>query len=321
MSNHRKKFNLNANQSPTHANLARLLKEQGWKSTRFSASALVNDNWLHFPPVISETLEYKHRLAAFLQTNQLAYLMPETFFIDDELWPFVLTVIEKKSSSIPSSWILKPSLLNNGQHIHIFTDLKAIKAHFQSAQRMGGPQVLQRYIAKPKLIQGPAAGHKFSIRQLVVLSTHAGSGLFPNGYLNIALKPYQNDNFTELAAHLTNEHLEDQRINVVQRLSSEMTIYQPYKEEIINTCTLLVTTLKKQFEPLWQDRQPRIACFGFDFMIEADNEKLWLLEVNHGPCFPVDDTHPLFHTLYQPFWRQVIKQFIDKQSSDFIMLD
>ncbi len=315
----RRTFHLEVAKSPTHANLARLLKEQGWESSSASTPTLVNDSWLQFSPVISETLEYKHLLAAFLQDNQLDHLMPETFFIDDQNWPSILAAIEaSQPDSIP--WILKPSMLNNGQHIHIFPDLNAIEAHFLSSQRMGGPQVLQRYIAKPQLIQGPLAGHKFSIRQLVVLSTHAGSALFPNGYLNIALKPYQDNDFDQLSAHLTNEHLDDERINVVQRLSHEIAIYQPYKADIISICKLLVTTLKKQFAKLWQDSQPRIACFGFDFMVEAVNERLWLLEVNHGPCFPVDELHPLFNTLYKPFWQQVIKQFIDRQPSDFIML-
>jgi tubulin--tyrosine ligase len=211
-------------------------------------------------------------------------------------------------------------MLNNGQHIHIFSNLNAIEAHFHCSHRMGGPQVLQRYIANPKLIKGPIDGHKFSIRQLVVVSTHAGSGLFPNGYLNIALKPYPYGNYEQLAAHLTNEHLDDKRINVVQRLSNEMTIYHAYQAEIVMICKLLVTTLKKRFTTLWDDSLPRIACFGFDFMVEAD-EKVWLLEVNHGPCFPIEDEHPLFNTLYKPFWRQVIKHFVDGTPSDFIMLE
>lgn len=107
-----------------------------------------------------------------------------------------------------------------------------------------GPQVLQRYIDKPQLIQGPTFGHKFSIRELLVVSTHVGSALFPSGYLNIALKPYQEDNFNLLEAHLTNEHLSDERLNVVQRLSDDMAIFQPYKQGIISMCQLVVKSLK-----------------------------------------------------------------------------
>lgn len=312
-------FHLNANKSPTHFNLVRVLKEHGWQASNSLTNTQVDESWLQFPSPISETLEYKHLLAAFLQTNQLTHLMPETFFIDDMNWSSVLETI-KTSFPVGMPWILKPSMLNNGQHIHIFSDIDAIKVHFQSTRRMGGPQVLQRYIDKPQLIKGPVDGHKFSIRQLVVLSTHAGSVLFPNGYLNIALKPYQYGNYEQLAAHLTNEHLDDQRINVVQRLSSEMNIYQSYEENVTIICRLLVRTLKKQFAALWNNNSPRIACFGFDFMVDTLNEKVWLLEVNHGPCFPVEEEHPLFNSLYKPFWEQVFNHFIDRQPSDFITL-
>lgn len=315
-----KKFHLLAEKSPTHANLARYLKAQGWQPTPCSKLAAVNEAWLQFSPLISETLEYKHLLAAFLQQNQLTYLMPETFFIDDQTWPAVLAKMDQLLP-VNTPWILKPSMLNNGQHIHLFHDLNAVEAHFISSQRMGGPQVIQRYIVKPQLIQGPAAGHKFSIRTLLVLSTHAGAALFPSGYLNIALKPYQEDNFSQLSSHLTNEHLDDERLNVVQRLSDEMAIYQPYKTRITQHCKALVNALNSQFADVWQDKQPRIACFGIDFMVEAADDKLWLLEANHGPCFPIEDSHPLFNILYRPFWQQLIKRFIDREPSDFIELN
>lgn len=315
-----KHFYLTVNKSPTHANLASSLIEEGWQKSKEANSSLVDDSWLHFPALVCDTLEYKHLLTAFLQTNQLTHLMPETYFINDRIWPEVLNRIEPfLSASTP--WILKPSMLNNGQHIHIFTDLHSIRAHFSSSQRLGGPQVLQRYIIKPKLVKGPVAGHKFSIRQLVVLSTHAASGLYPDGYLNISLKPYNHNNFDQLSAHLTNEHLDHERINVVQRVSKEMLIYQSSKEKISSICRLLVTALKEQYASLWEESPPRLAFFGFDFMVEASNDRVWLLEVNHGPCFPTDESHPLFKTLYRPFWQQVIKQFIERQPSTFLALD
>ncbi len=309
-----KKFHLTEDKSPTHANLARFLKAQGWKPSRFSCRASVNETWLEFSPLMSLTLEFKHLLAAFLQANQLTHLMPDTFYIDDKNW---LSVLAKLPAKAP--WILKPAMLNNGQHIHIFHDVSAIKTHFLSHNRMGGPHVLQRYIAKPQLIQGPISGHKFSIRTLLVLSTHAGAGLFPSGYLNIALKPYQEACFNQLDSHLTNEHLDNERLNVVQRLSDEMKIFTAYRAGIIKMCQLVVKALMHQFSDVWQETQPRIACFGVDFMVE-EGDILWLLEFNHGPCFPVDDSHPLFNNLYRPFWQQLIKQFIERTPSEFIML-
>ncbi|MGL5741478.1 MAG: hypothetical protein ACRCXC_02460 [Legionella sp.] len=110
-------------------------------------------------------------------------------------------------------------------------------------------------------------------------------------------------------------------MNVVQRLSDEMAIFQSYKERISSSCQLVVKTLKNQFAPIWEYSQPIIACFGFDFLVEAEGNRVWLLEVNHGPCFPVEDSHPLFHVLYRPFWQQLIKRFVENKASSFITLD
>ena len=41
-----------------------------------------------------------------------------------------------------------------------------------------------------------------------------------------------------------------------------------------------------------------------------DQDKMWLLEVNHGPCFPIESHHPLQEILYQKFWQSMIDQFV-----------
>ena len=38
--------------------------------------------------------------------------------------------------------------------------------------------------------------------------------------------------------------------------------------------------------------------------------RLWLLECNHGPCFPKLDEHPLQAPLYHRFWRELINMFV-----------
>ena len=314
-----KKFNLDPQRSPTHANLVHFLTALGWTSSTFISDASVSDAWLEFSPDVSQTLEYKHLFAVFLKKNQLNELMPDTFFIDDHNWPSVVTALDH-SSSRKTPWILKPSMLNNGQHIYLFLSLDEVKAHFVSPNRMGGPQVLQRYIDDPLLIQGPVSGHKFSIRHLLVLSTHRESAVYPCGYLNVALRPYEKDQYNLMDAHLTNEHLDDTRITSIQRLTDEMALYQPYKQRIVSICQRLVRALKSDFVSIFNESQPRIACIGLDFMIEAGSEKLWLLEANHGPCFPTSDTHPLFNSLYRPFWQQLIQHFVLDQPSAFIVL-
>ncbi len=301
--------------SPTQINLARVLSQRGWLATRIAWRAQVRDDWLDFPVKISETLEYKHLLADFCKAHGLSDLVPLTYYLDDLNWQEVVSQVSKEKWG---RFILKPSLLNNGQSIHLFDKPDDLAAHFLTNRRMGGPHVLQRYIDPPHLIQGPSYGHKYSIRQLLVLSTHAGCGLFPQGYLNIALKPYVPDDFG-LATHLTNEHLTHGRMNVVQRLSTEMDIYKPFEDRITLACQRICDALKNALPKQWLAESPYIGCFGIDFMVDA-SEKLWLLEVNHGPCFPTDTLHPLYVNLYAPFWEAVIDQFIEGNGSCFIKL-
>ncbi|MGL5741476.1 MAG: hypothetical protein ACRCXC_02450 [Legionella sp.] len=52
-------------------------------------------------------------------------------------WPGDWLTLPADSQWANAPWILKPSMLNNGQHIHLFHDLNAIEAHFLSSQRMG----------------------------------------------------------------------------------------------------------------------------------------------------------------------------------------
>ncbi len=41
----------------------------------------------------------------------------------------------------------------------------------------------------------------------VVMTNYAGAFLYPEGYLNVAQNPYQQDDYSDLRSHLTNEHL------------------------------------------------------------------------------------------------------------------
>ena len=63
-----------------------------------------------------------------------------------------------------------------------------------------------------------------------------------------------------------------------------------------------------------QDKHRRLAIFGFDFMVDAD-ERVWLLEANHGPCFPISDAHSLQKNLYHEFWHNFIASFINPIAS------
>lgn len=302
------RFCLTAKKSPTYRNLCQYLPEQGWKSTRFAWRADCSEQHFQFPAAIAEQLEFKHLLSE-LVAAYCPGIMPETYVINDYNWPQVLTDLVEKAPA-DRIWILKPALLNNGQYIHIFQSVTQIERHFLSAKRMGGEQVLQAYVNKPHLLQGPAKGHKYSIRMFVVLTNYAGAFLYPKGYFNIALKPYEGDDFSDLRMHLTNEHLFDDQYNVVQVPTEQYPFFQDFYPRIKNNLTQLMQGLGSKYPEIFQGKkEPRLALFGFDFMVDSDLG-LWLLEANHAPCFPVTDEHPLQKKLYYPFWQAFISEFL-----------
>jgi len=314
-------FCLNPHQSPTYYNLAFHLEKKQWHHTRFAWRAHFNENYFQFPPHCAQALEFKHELAQ-LAAQYFPDIMPLTYSINDENWPLIIkNIIQDNNQSLV--WILKPSMLNNGQYLKIFENIEQIAHYFASPHRMGGEQVLQQYITNPHLLQGPQWGHKYSIRMLVVLTNFKGAYLYPQGYFNIALEAYQPNNFQDLRSHLTNEHLLMNQYNVVQIPTQQYelfkTLYPVIKQYIIKILTGLNSkykffSLNNSNKNLYQD-QKRLAFFGFDFMVD-DTQKVWFLEANHAPCFPIDAEHPLQHRLYNAFWEAVINEFIDPRRTN-----
>jgi tubulin--tyrosine ligase len=238
--------------------------------------------------------------------------MPITYCINDHNWPQVLSQLAddfyRKDSQYYTqldnmAWILKPALLNNGQAIQIFANLNALAQHFASTRRLGGEHVLQRYITHPHLLRDH---RKYSIRQFILLTNFAGAFLYPQGYFNVSMHPYAGNDLTDLKSHLTNEHLFGNEPNVIQiptaRFDLHTSLYPQIKAILQELAGALLQRFPEAFVP---EKQRVFALFGMDFMVDASG-RVWLLEANHGPCFPIDDDHPLQSHLYRDFWRAVI---------------
>lgn len=302
------RFNLDEAKSPTYYNLSKHLQEQGWKKTRYKWLAAFDEGNLQFEPKAAECLEFKHLLAN-LVARHCPDVMPLTYCINDHNWVEILHNVAEKHSS-DSVWILKPSLLNNGKHIKIFTHINQLEQHYLSANRIGGEHVLQQYIVEPHLLQGPKAGHKYSIRMFVVITNYAGFYIYPNGYFNVALNPYAHNAFDDLRAHLTNEHLSDEEFNVVQIPTTKYDLFKPLYPKIETSVKAVMFTLQQQHPQAFICKKRRtLAIFGFDFIVD-DGLRVWLIEANHGPCFPIDDKHPLQKCFYADFWRDLIARLI-----------
>lgn len=291
------------------------MKAAGFQSTHWAWRAQFSARNLNFSPVACQCFEYKHKLAQLVH-HFCPTVMPETFLIDDLTWSNVLSdladtyyckdnhLLDKVDDLV---WILKPALLNNGQHIKIYESLSQIEEHFLRPNHVGGPHVLQRYISNPDLLDN----RKYSLRFFVVISQEAGAFLYHDGYLNVALKPYAPEDFSQLSAHLTNEHLHHHEASVIQLLTKDMPNAQLWYSQVRDIAQLVTKSLEHAFPNAYgMKRERTFAIFGFDFMMDS-RQKMSLLEINHGPCFPIEDTHPLQKSLYKPFWEAVLQQFVN----------
>jgi len=284
--------------SPTFIQLSKYLLEAGWQSSVPANLSFAN---FDFDKAITETLEFKHLLGNFLPSD----IHPSTFYIDEHNWQQVL-------NSVPDqTWILKPSLLNNGQHIHLFPNTLAVWQHYLTSNRMGGPHVLQTYLEDPHLLKGPERGHKYSLRMFWVLTSRGEAFLYPHGYFNVALKPYEKGSFSQLGCHLTNEHLSHDTYNVVQIPTYQYDLFKPFFPQIQEILDRVLRRLNERFASAFEPLNDiRFALFGVDFMVDA-RERVWLIEMNHGPCFPVGDEHPLQQKVYRDFWQSLIHDLIE----------
>ncbi|RAP37540.1 hypothetical protein B1207_05035 [Legionella quinlivanii] len=293
--------------SPTFFNLNYYLLEAGWMPARFKWMAHFSDANLQFDENAAQCLEFKHCLSDLVAEYCPQVMMP-TFIINDQNWPVILQFLNQYSfRNQDSVWILKPSLLNNGQFIKIFNSLADLETHFSSNQRLGGEHVLQQYINQPHLLRDQ---RKYSIRMFLVLSNYAGAYLFPRGYLNVSRHPYTPEQFSDLRPHLTNEHLHEEESNVIQIPSERFEFFPTIYPQIQQIVSQLFRALKQRYpQAFTRFTLKTFALFGVDFMVDS-NGRVWLLEVNHGPCFPIEAEHPLQNYLYSDFWHALLNSFV-----------
>lgn len=291
--------------SPALSNLRHYLLLASWKSVATESDAGFHDRYFDFDQKATEQLEYKHLLAQ-LVSESCPDLMPETYCINDANWRGLLSRLACDNKKGP--WILKPSLLNNGQSIHLFSSLQEVAAHYSTSQRMGGEHVLQRYIDNPHLLRG---AHKYSMRVFVILTNYAGAFVYPRGYCNVALTPFAPGDYALRGAHLTNEHLGDDSMGIVQIPSERFDFFPAVFPEIKDYLSRVMAAHEQRYASVLHAQEPkRLAIFGFDFMRDSE-QGLWLLEANHGPCFPVHESHPLYTWLYKDFWQDFITSFVE----------
>ena len=181
---------------PTPYNLSKQLQLRGYC---VDPPGQLNDSHIQLDEPACRCLEYKHLLSQLTQQH-CPEVMPKTWHLHDYNVEEVCQAIS--DLQVPTEdkvWILKPSMLNNGQGIQLFSSVQALQANYASPHRYGGDHVLQQYIVHPHCLQG----HKYTVRLFVVITNNRGIFLYRQGYFNVARTPYQPGQWHQLDCHLT----------------------------------------------------------------------------------------------------------------------
>lgn len=294
--------------------LSKRLLAMGWERANNASDARFSDEHLILQDEISKNLEYKHLLSSLVKKYCPGY-MPITYHLTDENYSRVLseiiykhyTVNGKYTPSVNIKWILKPSMLNNGDNIQLFNSIEEVKRYYSSSQRLGGDHVLQEYISHPDLIDG----RKYTFRLHAILTNYAGVFINRQGYVNISALPFDlNDNFKHKKMHITNYVLDGEFANISQRSTQELANFEDAFTQMSTIVKACITGLiKANPSYLRPDKIKRFEIFGFDFMMD-ETKKVWLLEINQGPDAPTFEENALNPILWDPFWNNVIEDFV-----------
>ncbi len=286
--------------------LSSKLTKLGWQVQPNQALAHLTDKHLTINDDISILLEYKH-LCALLIQRFCPHICLETFALNDINYRQVIENLwYHKDAKKP--WILKPSLLNNGDHIHLFENMKSVVAHYTQTKRLSGDHVLQRYLDKPKLW----GDRKFTLRIPGVLTSDKGVFLYKHGYMNISALPFETKfNTQDRRTHITNYILDGQLANITQLSTHDYPDFDIIYPKICKILMRLMKAVTAVFpEYLAKKQHKAFEIFGFDFIVDSRNTP-YLLEVNQGPDFPMIKNHPLNQVLWDPFWQAMIDSFVE----------
>lgn len=294
----------------TRIHIARCLEQQGWWREDEDKVARLRDCHLNMNDVITAHLEQKHLLWSFLKRHHLNF-MPRTYPVNDFTYYKVIEDInadDLKENKAPF-WFLKPSLMNNAEYIYLFNHAYELKNYFQHPRHLEGEHVFQQAVHPPALI----GGRKFTFRMGVVITNEPSAYLYRTGYLNISTVDYNDgDDLTHRKRHITN-YLDEfgELAGIEQRLTSSYPEFnEKHLPEMVKMIHSILTCLNQEFPNyLINDGTPKIELLGIDFILDK-KERLWLLEINQGPDFPVDPLHPLYESLWDPFWHRLVDDFV-----------
>lgn len=295
--------------------IAKRLIEQGWTRVNCESEAVLSDRHLSIDDEVSKYLEYKHLLAALIKKYRLS-IAPLTYCIQDENYAHVIAeamydnhiVCASKHSNVrDKKWILKPSMLNNGDHIKLFNCLSDVSIYYHQRNRLGGDHVLQQYIHCPDLFEGK----KYTYRIPVIVTNFSGIYLYREGYINVSVCLFdKEDTMQNKKMHVTNYVLEGELSHIQQHSTTTLPDFpQTYTKMVAIVQAVFEALLKEYPHYLTPGTTRRFEIFGFDFIMDAD-KRLWLLEINQGPDAPMYEENLMKSVMWDPFWERLMQAFV-----------
>lgn len=287
----------------------------GWEDATTANGALFTDNNLILNDEVSKNFEYKHLLAKMVARFCPA-IMPLSYAVNDanheEIFAkmiyehyFLNNQYVKEVAGL--KWILKPSMLNNGDEIHLFNNVEELKRHYANPKRLGGDHVIQQYIPNPALIEG----RKYTFRIHAVLTNYAGVFFYKQGYVNISAHRFDlEDGFKNRKVHITNYVLDGEFANIEQRSTNTIENFEQIYQKMTDIVRQAMQAILK-IEPNYLAPQAtkKFEIFGFDFMLDQNN-KVWLLEINQSPDAPTFEENALKERMWDVFWQDIIDDFV-----------
>jgi len=234
-----------------------------------------------------------HRLMLKHGKAEFGFL-PRTFVLPGDA-KLLKKVWERRGAK--GRWILKPPALARGVGISVVNKLSKIPKN--------KPLVVQRYVARPYLINGT----KFDLR-LYLLVTSVNPlriYLYDNGLVRFASNKYSNDSacVDDVYMHLTNYSINKKSSNYTSNEDAEScqghkwtlkslwrhfdaegidhkVVWEKIKDLMIKTVISAESQIVSLFHSNVSSRYSCFELFGFDILLDS-KLKPWLIEVNISP--------------------------------------
>ncbi|MFT3771634.1 MAG: hypothetical protein QM820_39985 [Minicystis sp.] len=246
---------------------------------------------------------HKGRLAHLLREHGIAAdLQPETFLIDDD--PREVDLLRARARALPEAvWIKKPLARGRGIGVEPIVNVEAWLAT-RAAPGPNGPELVQRYITNPLLLEGT----KSELRSYILIAcADPLLVLYHDGTVRLTSLPFVHGDWSNPLVHVTNTYRQkhaDPEGYAERSARLKWTLpalgQDVFARGLTDDPAWVDTTLRpaliamiravvRALAPSLERRRGSFQLLGMDSILSDDLEDLWLTEIQLGPGLSVDD--------------------------------